>query len=130
MDYIQIRDLEIYAKHGVLSAENQLGQKFLVCARLYADTSKAGLTDCLDYSVDYASVCAYITEYMHAHTFKLIEAVAENLANDLLLSYPIIQKVDIEIKKPWAPIGLPLNTVTVNISRGLHTAYIALGSNM
>ena len=130
MDYIKIEDLEIYAKHGVLSAENQLGQKFLVCAYLYTDTSRAGLTDCLDYSIDYASVCAYITEYMQAHTFKLIEAVAENLVNDMLLSYPIIQKIDLEIKKPWAPIGLPLKTVSVNISRGWHSAYIALGSNM
>ena len=34
------------------------------------------------------------------------------------------------IKKPWAPVGLPLKTVSINISRGWHTAYIALGSNM
>ncbi|MBQ6814706.1 MAG: 2-amino-4-hydroxy-6-hydroxymethyldihydropteridine diphosphokinase [Lachnospiraceae bacterium] len=130
MDFIKIEELEIYAKHGVLSAENQLGQKFLVTALMYMDTTKAGLNDSLDYSIDYASVCNFITEYMQAHTFKLIEAAAENLANDLLLSYPIIQKVDLEIKKPWAPIGLPLKTVSVNISRGWHTTYIALGSNL
>ena len=34
MDYIEIEDLEIFAKHGVLSAENQLGQKFLVSTKL------------------------------------------------------------------------------------------------
>lgn len=130
MDYISIKDLEIYAKHGVLSAENQLGQKFLVSAKLYTDTSRAGLTDCLDYSIDYSVICSFITEYMKANTFKLIEAVAENLVNDILLSYPIIKKIDLEIKKPWAPIGLPLKTVSVNISRGWHTAYIALGSNI
>lgn len=130
MDYIEIEDLEIFAKHGVLSAENQLGQKFLVSTKLYTDTTKAGLTDCLDYSIDYAAVCAYITDYMQANTFKLIEAAAENLVNDLLLSFPIIHRIDMTIKKPWAPIGLPLKTVSVNISRGWHTAYIALGSNL
>lgn len=130
MDYIKIEDLEIYAKHGVLSAENQLGQKFLVTATLYTDTTKAGITDCLEYSINYADVCNFITEYMTAHTFKLIEAVAENLANDILLSYPLAHKIDLEIKKPWAPIGLPLKTVSVRISRGWHTAYIALGSNI
>ena len=36
----------------------------------------------------------------------------------------------LEIKKPWAPIGLPLKTVSVKIQRGWHTAYIALGSNL
>ena len=122
MDCINIVDLEVYAKHGVLSAENQLGQKFLVSASLYTDTTKAGLTDSLDYSIDYATVCTYITEYMTAHTFKLIEAVAENLVNDLLLSYPIIHMIKLEIKKPWAPIGLPLKTVSIKITRGWHTA--------
>ena len=130
MDCIKIEDLEIFAKHGVLSAENQLGQKFLVSTSLYTDTTKAGLTDCLDYSINYADICSYITEYMQAHTFKLIEAAAENLVSDLLLSYPLIQKIDLEIKKPWAPIGLPLKTVSVKISRGWHTTYIALGANL
>ena len=41
-----------------------------------------------------------------------------------------LQKVQIEIKKPWAPVGLPLKTVSVEIEREWHTAYIALGSNM
>ena len=39
-----------------------------------------------------------------------------------------LQKVQIEIKKPWAPVGLPLKTVSVEIEREWHTAYIALGS--
>lgn len=42
----------------------------------------------------------------------------------------MVSQVDLTIKKPWAPIGLPLDTVSVEISRGWHTAYIALGSNM
>ena len=28
-DYIRIRDLEVYANHGVFEEENRLGQKFL-----------------------------------------------------------------------------------------------------
>ena len=34
------------------------------------------------------------------------------------------------MKKPWAPIGLPVDFASVEITRGWHTAYIALGSNM
>ena len=56
MDCINIVDLEVYAKHGVLSAENELGQKFLVSVSLYTDTTKAGLTDSLDHSIDYATL--------------------------------------------------------------------------
>ena len=48
----------------------------------------------------------------------------------MLETYPLLQKVRLELKKPWAPVGLPLETVSVEIERGWHTAYIALGSNL
>ena len=38
--------------------------------------------------------------------------------------------MDIEVKKPWAPIGLHLENVSVEITRKRHRAYIAMGSNM
>ena len=36
----------------------------------------------------------------------------------------------VEVKKPWAPVGLPLETVSVKIERCWNEAFIALGSNM
>ncbi|MBP3338743.1 MAG: 2-amino-4-hydroxy-6-hydroxymethyldihydropteridine diphosphokinase [Lachnospiraceae bacterium] len=129
-DSIIINDLEIYANHGVLSEETALGQKFLISATMYTDTTKAGLSDSIEDSVNYADVCQFITKYLTENTFKLLEAAAENLATQILLAYPLISKIDVEIKKPWAPIGLPLNCVSVKITRGWHIAYIALGSNM
>ena len=48
----------------------------------------------------------------------------------LLLHIPRLEQVDLEVKKPWAPVGLPLETVSVEITRGWHTAYVALGSNL
>lgn len=43
---------------------------------------------------------------------------------------PRLEGIKLEIKKPWAPVGLPLETVAVEIERWKHCAYIALGSNM
>ena len=43
---------------------------------------------------------------------------------------PLINGITIKIKKPWAPVGLPLETVAVETTRKWHTAYIALGSNL
>lgn len=54
----------------------------------------------------------------------------ENLAELLLLSLPLLKKITLRIEKPWAPVGLPLKTVAVEITRGWHTAYVAFGSNM
>ena len=129
-DKIKIEDLEVFANHGVFPEENVLGQKFVVSAVMYTDTRRAGLTDELTASIHYGEASAFITEYLKSHTFKLLEKVAEGLAEEMLVRIAGLQKVQIEIKKPWAPVGLPLKTVSVEIEREWHTAYIALGSNM
>lgn len=129
-DQIKITDLEVFANHGVFSEENKLGQKFLVSAVLYTDTRKAGKTDDLTASIHYGEVSAFITKYMKEHTYQLLERVAEILAEEMLKSISGLCKIDLEIKKPWAPVGLPLKTVSVKISREWHTTYIALGSNI
>lgn len=130
MDKIKITDLEIFARHGVFPEEQKLGQKFLVSAVLYTDTRKAGKTDDLTASIHYGDVCHIINDFLTKHTFQLLERAAEALAEELLLHINNLRKVILEIKKPWAPIGLPLETVSVEITRGWHTAYIALGSNL
>jgi dihydroneopterin aldolase/2-amino-4-hydroxy-6-hydroxymethyldihydropteridine diphosphokinase len=130
MDSVTIEGLEVYCNHGVFPEENKLGQRFVVNVVLYTDTRMAGLDDNLDKSIDYGEVSHFITDYMKNNTFKLIEAVAENLAKQLLLKISNLREIEIEIKKPWAPIGLPIDCVGVKITRKWHTAYIALGSNM
>ncbi len=130
MDKIHIHNLEVYCNHGVFKEENVLGQKFLVSATLFTDTREAGMNDELKQSIHYGEVCQMIDQYMRTHTFKLIERVAEQLARELLLNIPRLQQIRLEVKKPWAPIGLPLENVSVEIERQWHIAYIALGSNI
>ena len=130
LDQIKIKNLEVFANHGVFPEENKLGQKFLVSLTMYTDTRKAGKTDELTASIHYGEVSQFIDSYMKTHTFQLIERVAEELAEELLVQVPLLQKVQLEVKKPWAPVGLPLETVSVEIERQWHTAYIALGSNI
>ena len=45
MDRIYIKDLEVFANHGVYPEENKLGQKFVISADLSVDVRMAGLTD-------------------------------------------------------------------------------------
>lgn len=130
MDCIEIRELEVYCHHGVLKEENVLGQKFLVSIILYTDTKMAGVSDDLEQSVDYAKVSYFVKERMEEKNFKLIEAAAEYVAGKVLLSFPLIQRIQVEIKKPWAPILLPLETVSVTIERGWTKVYLSIGSNM
>lgn len=130
MDKIKIKDLEIYAHHGVLPEENVLGQKFLVSATLWMNLKQAGTTDDLTQSVNYAQVSHCMKQYMENNTFQLIEAVAEGLAKEILLGFHLVKKIKIKIKKPWAPVLLPLDTVSIEIKRKWHKVYLGIGSNL
>lgn len=130
MDKIRIENLEVFGNHGVFPEETKLGQKFIVSCTLYLDTRRAGKEDDLESSVHYGLVSHLIKKEMEEKTSALIETVAEHLAECVLLYDEKIREVEIEVKKPWAPIGLPLEYVSVAIKRKWHEAYIAVGSNM
>ncbi|MCI9532849.1 MAG: 2-amino-4-hydroxy-6-hydroxymethyldihydropteridine diphosphokinase [Lachnospiraceae bacterium] len=129
-DKIHIKNLEVFGKHGVLPEENRLGQKFQINAVLYLSVRKAGLKDDLTKTIHYGDASRFMADFMVRHTFQLIEAAAEQMAKEMLLKFPLMEKIRLEIKKPWAPIGLPLEEVSVEIERGWHRAYIAIGSNL
>lgn len=116
-DKVTIEELEVFANHGVYAAERELGQKFVVSAVLYTSLRAAGESDYLGKSVDYGEICHVIDQFMREHTFKLIEAAAEAVAAELLDRYPQLFGVKLTIKKPWAPIGLPLASAGVEIIR-------------
>lgn len=130
MDCIVIENLETFGYHGVFEEEAFLGQKFIVSATLYLNTRKAGKTDDLKESLDYGEVCQTIKKLVENERYQLIERLAEEIAEKLLLTYSKILKVEITVKKPWAPVLVSMDTVAVRIERGWHKAYLSIGSNM
>ena len=129
-DKIHIKNLEVFGRHGVLPEEKRLGQKFQINATLYLSTREAGLKDDLIKTIHYGEVSRFMADFMVEHTFQLIEAAAEQMARAVLLQFPAMEQIRLEIAKPWAPIGLPLEAVSVEIKRGWHQAFIAIGSNL
>lgn len=130
MDQIRIDNLEVFAHHGVFPEEKEYGQKFYVNAILYTNTRHAGLADELSYSTNYSEICHFITNWMQERIYDLIESVAENLAEQILLNFGSITKIDLEIRKPFAPMRLTFESVSVRIERSWHQVYLSLGSNM
>ena len=129
-DEIRIRGLRIFAHHGVFEEETRLGQMFVVNATLYTSTRQGGLADALEQTISYADVCVFLTEYLQKNTWKLLEAAVEHACRALLLKFPLIHEVELELEKPSAPIPLPFDSVSVCVRRGWHRAFVALGSNM
>jgi len=129
-DKINIRGLEILAKHGLFTEEKTHEQRFIVSATLHLDLSVAGKTDDFTKTIDYGTVCHFIKTFLENNMFDLIETIAERLAEELLVKEPALRKVWLEIQKPDAPVGIKFDTISVEIERSRHIAYIALGSNM
>jgi len=130
MDKIHIDGLEIFAHHGVLDAENQLGQKFLVSASLTLDLRQAGKADDLSQTVNYAQVCDKIRDCMTTKTHQLIETCTEGIASEILHTFPLVREITITIEKPWAPIGQSVRNLSVEIARKWSKVYLGLGANM
>nr|WP_300849111.1 2-amino-4-hydroxy-6-hydroxymethyldihydropteridine diphosphokinase [uncultured Acetatifactor sp.] len=129
-DEIRIEGLEVFAHHGVYAEETQNGQVFYVNVTLYTDVSQAGRTDDLERTVNYGTVCRFVTDWMQENTCLLLEAVAEKMAAAILLEYKSLSAIELEIQKPHAPIPLPFGNVSVKVRRSWHRAYIAVGSNL
>lgn len=129
-DEIRIDNLEVYAYHGVAKEEKMNGQTFFVNAILYTDIRPAGLEDDLSLSTNYGEICHFINNWMKETMYDLIETVAETLAEQILLNFGSIQEIDLEIRKPEAPVRLPFESVSVRIRRSWHQVYLSVGSNI
>ena len=125
-DRITVEGLEVFANHGVYPEENALGQKFIVSLVLYADLRAAGEHDSLDASIDYGSVCHDVDGYLREHTFKLIEAAAEGVAQMLLRRYPLLLGVRVKLDKPWHPSVFPWQVAVSRSSACANRPYSSL----
>lgn len=130
MDFININNLIVFANHGVFIEEKTLGQKFLIDVRLGLDTQEAAINNDLTKSVHYGLLSQEITELFQSKSNDLIETCAEEIAEYILNKYEIVTLVTVNVKKPWAPVHLPLDDVSVEITRQRRRCFLGLGSNI
>lgn len=130
MDKLYLKDVEIFANHGVFTEEKTLGQKFVLSLELKLNVRDAAVTGNLNKSVHYGELCHCIEQEFKETSYDLIETAAEKIAEYILYNYDLVKEVKITLKKPWAPIGRHLDYAAIEITRGWHKAYISFGSNM
>ncbi|MDQ0273072.1 dihydroneopterin aldolase [Cytobacillus purgationiresistens] len=118
MDKIFVNKMEFYGYHGVFSEETRLGQRFIIDLTVETNLKKAGETDDLNESINYAELynaCKVIAE---GKPYKLVEAVAEKISADLLNKFSTISQVTVKVIKPDPPIPGHYESVAVEITRG------------
>ncbi|MCL6548228.1 MAG: dihydroneopterin aldolase [Alicyclobacillus sp.] len=117
MDEIRIRGMQFFGRHGVLPQETELGQRFIVHLALRLDLAPAGRSDDLRDTVDYGKVYARVKRVVEGEPVKLIERVAERIAEELLAHYSSLHSVAVTVVKPNAPVAGVLDAVEVSIER-------------
>ena len=109
MDKIYLKDIEIFANHGVFKEEKNLGQKFILSLELSLDIKETAKTCDLTKSVHYGELCHKVIEVFQEESLDLIESVVNKVANFILDTYSMVNGVKVLLKKPWAPIGRHLD---------------------
>jgi dihydroneopterin aldolase len=117
MDKINMKNLSFYGYHGAMTEENVLGQKFVIDCSLLVDLSDAGKSDDVFDTVHYGEAFDLIKNVVENERYNLIEALAYNIIEKLMESFPKINGVDIEVKKPQAPVPGIYDYFSVSLSR-------------
>ncbi|QYC45749.1 putative dihydroneopterin aldolase [Nonomuraea coxensis DSM 45129] len=116
LDRIALKGLRVHGRHGVLAAERELGQEFVIDATLFLDTAPAAAGDDLTATVHYGELAEELAQVVAGEPVRLIETLAQRLAEVCLAREPV-RKVEVSVHKPAAPIPLPFDDVIVTIER-------------
>ena len=116
-DTIRLTGITAEGFHGVLDFEKSQGQLFRVDAALSLDLQAAGRSDDLADTVSYAGIAELIEDSVTGRPFELIEALAENIAQRVLLFDARIEGAEITVHKPQAPLEQSFADVSVTVER-------------
>lgn len=115
-DRIELRGLTVRGHHGVFDHERRDGQDFVIDVTLWLDLKKAADSDDLTDTVDYGELARRAAEIVAGQPRNLIEAVAADIADDLM-GDERVQATEVTVHKPQAPIPLEFNDVAVVVRR-------------
>lgn len=112
---IRIKKASFYAYHGVLTEEQNVGGKFEADVDMYTNFLIAADKDELSSTIDYHQVYKLINKAAHEKKYYLIEALAKRIADEILISYPTVEKVAVRVRKNNPPLGGVVDCVEVEI---------------
>jgi 7,8-dihydroneopterin aldolase/epimerase/oxygenase len=115
VDLLLLEGMSFYGYHGETEAERTLGTHFYVDAEIRMDLSRAGASDHIADTLDYAHAFAVVREVVEGQQYRLIEAVAAHMAASLLAE-PGVDSVKVRVgKRP--PIAGSIDRCSVVIER-------------
>ncbi|MGG1662828.1 dihydroneopterin aldolase [Brevibacillus sp. NRS-1366] len=116
MDKIYFSGMSFYGYHGVYGAEAELGQRFLVDLELSMELSRAGTSDDLHDTVNYAEIFTCVQKVVEGERYNLVERLTTEVARQLLTQFPLAE-VKVKVTKPNPPIKGHYEGVAIEMIR-------------
>jgi 7,8-dihydroneopterin aldolase/epimerase/oxygenase len=98
MSRISINELEVHFNVGVTDEERAKPQRLLISVDMSHDLTSAAISDRIEKSIDYQRVAEAIIKFGESRSWKLLEKLASNLADLILMDFRP-QAVMVEVKK-------------------------------
>jgi len=120
-DRVFLEGLILRARIGVTASERASSQDLEADIAIEADLSKAGSSDRLEDTLNYAVIRREALRVAGSRTWSLLEALAERVALVLLEKFPRAQEVTVTLRKPRPPFmsGVGAGGVTLVRRRGV-----------
>ena len=115
-DRIALTGLRVRGHHGVLPAEREQGQDFLVDVVLHLDTRAASASDDVADTVHYGELAERLAGVVAGEPVDLLETLAGRLA-DVCLADRRVASARVTVHKPQAPVPVPFGDVSVTVVR-------------
>ena len=115
MDTVFISQLRANTVIGVYNWERQVRQTVVLDIEMASDNRSAAATDAIDEALDYAAVSARVLTFLEQSRFKLIETMAEQVAEIILDEFGV-GWLRLRLAKPGAVMAA--QEVGVQIERG------------
>jgi len=119
MDILRLNNIKFHAYHGCLPQERLVGNDYEIDVILRVDLKKAGNSDNLNDTINYAQVYQIVEKCMQ-HPVNLIEHVAEKMAQEIGKQFSQIDSLDIHLRKLNPPVQGNIQSAEVMISRSFH----------
>ena len=116
MGTIRLKNMQFYGFHGVDKSEKHLGGRFEVDVEMKLSLKKSCNSDELDDTVNYEKIYKTVDTCVNKDKFYLIEALANSIAKDILIKFPI-NSILVRVRKPHAPVKGVLDTIEVELNR-------------
>jgi dihydroneopterin aldolase len=115
MSTIRLKNIKIYAFHGCMIEEGQIGSDYLVNISVKADLNKAAESDNLYDTVDYVHIQKIVKDEMAIRS-KLLEHVGKRIINAVFQQIEMVDEVKVTVAKVNPPIGGDVAEVSVTMN--------------